>query len=110
MLTSSISNTKWFHSVGESCNFMDSYILEFVLADVIANDFGHLVLFMADDIAMLPMILGRTHCRTHQHCDTILCWKCLRLTFSSDLEEAMSETGESLSSIKISLQNSLLFW
>ena len=72
MLTSSISNTNWCHSVGESCNFMDSYILEFVLADVIANDFGqhgcvygrcccHVAiglgnwfLFMADVIAMLP--------------------------------------------------------
>ena len=49
---------KWSHSVGESCIFMDSYILEFVLADVIANDFGQLGLFMADVIAMLPMILG----------------------------------------------------
>ena len=72
MLTSNISNTKWCHSVGESCNFMDSYILEFVLADVIANDLGQLgfvygrcychvandlgqlVLFMADVTAMLP--------------------------------------------------------
>ena len=53
MLTSSISNTKWCHSVGESCNFMASYILEFILADVIANDLGHLILFMADVIAML---------------------------------------------------------
>ena len=24
---------------------------------------------------------------------TSMCWKCLRLTFSSDLEEAMFETG-----------------
>ena len=30
---------------------------------------------------------------THQHYDTIMCWKCLRLTFSSDLKEAMFETG-----------------
>ena len=27
-------------------------------------------------------------------------WKCLRLTFSPDLEEAMFETGESLSTIQ----------
>ena len=54
MLTSSISNTKWCHSVGESHNFMDSYILDFVLTDVIANDLGNLVLFMAYVIAMLP--------------------------------------------------------
>ena len=37
------------------------------------------------------------NCRTLQHCDTYWCWKCLRLTFSSDLEEAMFDTGESLS-------------
>ena len=30
---------KWCHSVGESCNFMDSYIVVLFLADVIANDF-----------------------------------------------------------------------
>ena len=41
------------------------------------------------------------NCRTHQHCDTIKCWKCLRLTFSSDLEEAMLEMCESLSTTKI---------
>ena len=29
----------------------------------------------------------------------VKCWKCLRLTFSSYLEDAMLETGESLSSI-----------
>ena len=34
-----------------------------------------------------------------------MCWKYLRLTFSSDLEEAMFETGESLSTI----QNLILF-
>ena len=44
MLTSSISNTKWCHSVGESCNFMESYSLDFVLADIIVNDLGNLVL------------------------------------------------------------------
>ena len=33
-------------------------------------------------------------------CDTNMCWKCLRLTFSSDLEEAMFETGKSLSTIQ----------
>ena len=33
-------------------------------------------------------------------CDTNMCWKFLRLTFSSDLEEAMFDTGESLSTIK----------
>ena len=37
------------------------------------------------------------NCRTLQHCDTYWCWKCLRLTFSSDLEDAMFDTGESLS-------------
>ena len=37
----------------------------------------------------------------HQHCDAIKCWKCLRLTFSSDLYEAILETGKSLSSTKI---------
>ena len=51
MLTSSISNTKLCHSVGESCNFMDSYILEFVLADVIANDFEQ-----------LGFVYGRCYC------------------------------------------------
>ena len=25
--------------------------------------------------------------RAHQHCDTNMCWKCLKLTFSSDLEK-----------------------
>ena len=40
------------------------------------------------------------NCRAHQHCDTIMCWKCLRLTFSSDLEETMFDTGKSLSTIK----------
>ena len=35
--------------------------------------------------------------------DTISCWKCLRLTFFSDLEEAMFETGKSLSTIKKSI-------
>ena len=40
------------------------------------------------------------NCRAHQHCDTIMCWKCLRLTFSSDLEKAMFDTGKSLSTIK----------
>ena len=54
MLTSSISNTKWCPSVGESCNFMDYYILDFVLVEIIVNDLGNLVLFMADVIAMLP--------------------------------------------------------
>ena len=111
MLTSSNSNMKWCHSVGESCNFMGSYILDFVLAYVIANDsgllgfvlgrcychvaidLGNLVLFMTDVIAMLPWLV-------------VLCWKCLRLTFSSDLEEAMLETGERLSSIK----NKFCFW
>ena len=42
MLTSSISNTYWCHSVGEPCNFMDSLCFNFVLAGVIANDFGQL--------------------------------------------------------------------
>ena len=56
MLFSSISNTKWCHSVGESCNFMDSYIGDFVLADGIANVLGNLVVFMADVFAMLPCL------------------------------------------------------
>ena len=56
MLTSSISNTEWCHSVGESCNFMDSYVLIFGLAGVIANGFlGNLMLFVPDVIAMLPL-------------------------------------------------------
>ena len=33
--------------------------------------------------------------------DTPLCWKLFRTTFSSDLEEAMTESGESLSNNKI---------
>ena len=58
------------------------------------------------------------NCRAHQHCDTIMCWKCLRLTFSSYLEEAMFDTGKSLSTIKklvlfltksTNLQGKLLF-
>ena len=75
MLTSSISNTKWCHSVGESCNFLDSYILDFVLADVIGNNLGQLDFVcgryychvaigllqlgfcLADVIAMLPCFL-----------------------------------------------------
>ena len=56
MLTSSISNTKWCHSVGESCNFMDIYIIDFVLADVMANVFGQLCCVLADVIAMLPCL------------------------------------------------------
>ena len=44
--------------------------------------------------------MSQKNCRAHQHCDTIMCWKCLRLTFSSDLEEAMFDTGKSLSTIK----------
>ena len=51
MLTSGISNTKWCHSVGASCNFMDSYIIDFVLANVIANVFGQLC-----------CIFGRCYC------------------------------------------------
>ena len=51
MLTSSISNTKWCHSVGESCNFMDSILLILFLADVIANDFGQ-----------LDFVCGRCYC------------------------------------------------
>ena len=51
MLTPRISNTKWCHSVGESCNFMDPYILNFVLADVIANNFGQ-----------LDFVCGRCYC------------------------------------------------
>ena len=43
MLTSSISNTKWYHSVGESCNFIDSYVINFGLAGVIGHDFGQFV-------------------------------------------------------------------
>ena len=45
--------------------------------------------------------VSRKKYRTHQHCDTTKCWKCLRLTFSSDLEEAMLETDKSLSTTKI---------
>ena len=41
--------------------------------------------------------VSKQNCRTLQHCDTYRCWKCLRLTFSSDLEEAMFDTGKSLS-------------
>ena len=52
MLTSSISNTRWFHSVDEPCNFMDSYVFILVLADVIANHFGIWFLFVADVIAI----------------------------------------------------------
>ena len=57
MLTSSISNTKYSHSVDESCNFMDSYILDFVLADVIANDFGQ-----------LGFVYGRCYCHVALFC------------------------------------------
>ena len=39
--------------------------------------------------------------RTHQYYDTSKCWKWLRLTFSSDLKEAMLDSGESLSTIKL---------
>ena len=56
MLTSSISNTKWCHGVGESCNFMDSCIISFALADVIANVLGQVCCILADVIAMLPCL------------------------------------------------------
>ena len=57
MLTSGISNTYWCRSVGEPCNFMDSfYVLILVLAGVIAMVWGNLVL-LADAIAMLPLCL-----------------------------------------------------
>ena len=52
MLTSSISNTKWCHSVGESCNFMNSYIIGFVLEDVVAHVLGQLC-----------CIFGRCYCQ-----------------------------------------------
>ena len=42
-------------------------------------------------------IYSPKNCRTNQHCDTILCWKMPGVNISSDLEEAMFETGESLS-------------
>ena len=51
MLTSSSSNTEWCHSVGESCNFMDSYVVNFGLADVIANDLGQ-----------FDFVCGRCYC------------------------------------------------
>ena len=50
--------------------------------------------------------VSEQNCRTLQHCDTYRCWKCLRLTFSSDLEEAMFDTGESLSPNKFKFS----FW
>ena len=56
MLTSSIFNTRWCHSVDESCNFMDSCIVVFGLAGVIANNFGQLGWFVADVVAMLPLV------------------------------------------------------
>ena len=57
MLTSSISNTKWCHSVGESCNFMDLCIISFALADVIADVFGQLCCILL--ITLLSQIQQR---------------------------------------------------
>ena len=51
-------------------------------------------------LSLVLQYIALVYCRTLQHCDTFRCWKCLRLTFSSDLEEAMLETGESLSTNK----------
>ena len=121
MLTSSISNTSRCHSVGVSCNFsghcwfgmywqvllsIDVYYV-WRMADVVAN-----LVFVADVLATVVHVWWNWHearcygqctnsvqknCRTLQHCDTYWCLKCLRLTFSSDLEEAMFDTGKSLS-------------
>ena len=62
MLTSSISNTKWCHSVGESCDFMNSYVFNVGLADVIANDFRQFMLFLADVIPILPLVFQLRFC------------------------------------------------
>ena len=45
MLTSIISNTGWCHSVGVSCNFMDTFVV-----------LGNICDALADVIAMLPCL------------------------------------------------------
>ena len=57
MLTSSISNTEWCHSVGESCNFMDSLCFILVLGRCYCQWFLGNLMLLADVIGMLPLCL-----------------------------------------------------